>query len=79
MFEKIDKLRKAPQPVKEKLVSLITISIVAAVTVVWFSFTVSSFFKKSPTPPTPVSAAASSTSQTQSNTGKVEIKAPFAP
>jgi hypothetical protein len=43
LFEKIEKMRKAPRRERERFVMLATIVCVAGITVVWFLFTISRF------------------------------------
>ena len=73
MLENLDKLRKAPQPVKERLVSVITVSFVVVITAVWFLFSIHVFFKHTVTLPTPSTPA-----QTQTAGPAAGIEAPFA-
>jgi hypothetical protein len=73
MLENLDKLRKAPQPVKEHLVSVITIGAMALITVVWFLFSIQSFLKNGTSKPAP-----SAPVQTQTAASSTGIKAPFA-
>lgn len=38
MYKSIEKLRRAPHPVRQRLTAVITIVAVAIITVVWFGF-----------------------------------------
>ena len=43
LFEKIERMRKTPRKERERFVAVATIVCVAAITVVWFLFTLSRF------------------------------------
>ena len=43
LFDKIEKMRKAPRKERERFVAVATIACVAAITVVWFLFTLLRF------------------------------------
>jgi len=45
LLDTLEKARKAPPKAKERLVAIISISVMAVITVIWFLFTLSSFFK----------------------------------
>lgn len=59
MLEKLDALRKAPEPVRERFVFLVTIGSVIVITLIWFGFTLHSFFSNTPLPAPQAPAAAS--------------------
>jgi len=73
MLEKIEKLRKAPVGVRERLVSVITIIIVIVITIVWFIFSVPSFH----TPAAPTDATSTASQSEPKGDGQPIIKAPF--
>jgi hypothetical protein len=75
MLERINKLRKAPEPVKERVVGFITILAVIIVTAIWFFFSVPSFFKKGSSQTAP--SVATSTSEDAANVDPSGLKAPF--
>ena len=43
LFEKIERMRKAPQKERERFVAVATIICIGAITVVWFLFTILRF------------------------------------
>jgi hypothetical protein len=73
MFEHIEKLRRAPEPAKQRVVAFVTIAAVAVITILWFALSLPNFFRKGAFNLAP--AAASTTPAVATDTPP--IQAPF--
>jgi len=69
MLKTLEKLRRAPYKARERVTAVITIAIVAGITVVWFIFFIFSLFSRDFSPP--------SSAGTASGVATSSLEAPF--